>query len=467
MHGIKRTAAPTASARAARKEKEAAKLRGYLKVEGAFFTVRDADQLDEAALNATTALLALNPELYTAWNYRRRVLSHLFTTTPPPSAKTDPKPDFFTAARVPQPEPSASEGASTAGPSSSSSPTPSASHQLQIKMRLLEEDLELTTHALRAHPKVYWIWNHRKWCLIQMPDDVALQGAAAEELAEEVKIKLAEGKWKREMRLVDKMLELDPRNFHGWDYRRYLISQMALCSIPPTSTSSTPIPAFPASLSHPSLPASIRKHHLSLATSELAFTLRKIESNFSNFSAWHWRSKLLPHVWASSHSEECAGEKRREEELELVRQALYTDPDDQSVWLYHAWLVDLDVSTGTATLPSRPDSIQRVTLLQREIDSIEELLEVEPDSRYCLEALARYKASLAEALSLTDGEGKGGSESAEHLSSTEGTAGGKRAMERVAQLNKDVAQLLTRLVDVDPDRAGRYRDLVHKAGVAA
>lgn len=83
-------------------------------------------------------------------------------------------------------------------------------------MRLLEEDLELTTHALRAHPKVYWIWNHRKWCLIQMPDDGAFKLGAAEaeakEQAEEERIKLAEGKWKREMRLVDKMLELDPRN---------------------------------------------------------------------------------------------------------------------------------------------------------------------------------------------------------------------------------------------------------------
>lgn len=243
---------------------------------------------------------------------------------------------------------------------------------------------------------------------------------------------------------------------------------MALCSLPSTSTSSTPIPTFPTSLSYPSLPASTRTHHLSLASSELAYTLRKIESNFSNFSAWHWRSKLLPHVWASSQSndddEGTSGEKRRDEELELVRQALYTDPDDQSVWLYHAWLVDLDVSTAatgsdTGPLPSRGISSQRAALLQREINSIEELLEVEPDSRYCLEALARYKASLAEALAGSEDEAGSG---AQQPASTGGDT-----TEQAAQLRKDVAQLLTRLVDVDPDRAGRYRDLVHKAGVAA
>ena len=29
----------------------------------------------------------------------------------------------------------------------------------------------------------------------------------------------------------------------------------------------------------------------------------------------------------------------RDPEFELVRNAMYTDPEDQSVWVYHRWLV--------------------------------------------------------------------------------------------------------------------------------
>ncbi len=89
--------------------------------------------------------------------------------------------------------------------------------------------------------------------------------------------------------------------------------------------------------------------------SELAYTKRKIESNISNFSAWHQRSKVLTTLWDSGKLDKA---KAIEEgmctvgatsgnsliiqspaEFDLVRNAMYTDPNDQSVWIYHRWLV--------------------------------------------------------------------------------------------------------------------------------
>lgn len=150
---------------------------------------REQDQLDEEALEATTAILTLNPELNTAWNRRRKVLTNLFDTPPPPPEDEDAKPDIFASLRTEQ--------------SASEAPAPSlGTPNLQVKRQLIQDDLELTAHALRVHPKVYWIWNHRKWCLINLPEDEQVQDPQ----------KRKEAKWWMEMKLVDKMLELDPRN---------------------------------------------------------------------------------------------------------------------------------------------------------------------------------------------------------------------------------------------------------------
>jgi geranylgeranyl transferase type-2 subunit alpha len=53
---------------------------------------------------------------------------------------------------------------------------------------------------------------------------------------------------------------------HAWDYRRYVLASM-------------PIP-------RPEM-------------TELAYTRKKIETDFSNFSAWHQRTKVLPRLWDS------------------------------------------------------------------------------------------------------------------------------------------------------------------------
>lgn len=67
---------------------------------------------------------------------------------------------------------------------------------------------------------------------------------------------------------------------HAWSYRRYVLASL------PDSYEPAPTPA-----------------------DELRYTTKKIEANFSNFSAWHYRTKLLPKAWASLSPEEVAAEK--------------------------------------------------------------------------------------------------------------------------------------------------------------
>lgn len=144
-------------------------------------------------------------------------------------------PDFFAAAREVPID-------SKAG-SSASSPS------LLLKRRLLEEDMMLTQEALRIHPKVYWIWNHRKWCLIEMPTDdedaVGAEGKADDEKDFEARTSALAAKWQREMGLVNKMLDLDPRNcewrgvrtgLEGWRLTFLLARQSTAGTIDGTSS---------------------------------------------------------------------------------------------------------------------------------------------------------------------------------------------------------------------------------------
>lgn len=67
-------------------------------------------------------------------------------------------------------------------------------------VHLLTGEVKLTTAYLHVHPKVYWIWNHRKWCLENVP------------LGPEGSDGWRNDFWKVELKVVEKMLEADARN---------------------------------------------------------------------------------------------------------------------------------------------------------------------------------------------------------------------------------------------------------------
>lgn len=58
----------------------------------------------------------------------------------------------------------------------------------------------MTMAYLRVHPKVYWIWTHRMWCL----ENVPLGPGESEGWRNEF--------WKTEFMIVEKLLDADARN---------------------------------------------------------------------------------------------------------------------------------------------------------------------------------------------------------------------------------------------------------------
>ena len=198
------------------------------------YAKRASASQDDEAWKLTDKVLLENPDIATLWNYRREMLS-------------------------------------AALPTKSKEET----------IALLNKELSLLEQCLRVNPKSYCIWLHRRWVMTHSPAP----------------------DWTRDKSLCDLFLKHDERNFHCWDYRRFVVSQAGI----------TP-------------------------EEEFAFSYSKIASNFSNYSAWHYRSKLLPQLRPGSKPGTVDGTALAQE-FELVQNAFFTDPSDQSAWFYHRWLL--------------------------------------------------------------------------------------------------------------------------------
>ncbi|KAG6644461.1 hypothetical protein I3843_08G056900 [Carya illinoinensis] len=201
------------------------------------------------ALEVNTKLLEVNPEYYTAWNFRKLAVEHRLS-------QSDSDPDSIKS--------------------------------------IFSEELKVVESALKQNFKSYGAWHHRKWVLSKGHSSID-----------------------HEMRLLDRYQKLDPRNFHAWNYRRFVAALMNRSEV-----------------------------------DELRYTTDMINSNFSNYSAWHNRSILLSNLLQRKVQGFFPKELVLNEEYELVHQALFTDPDDQSGWFYYLWLLDQTVKADAPLLVS-------------------------------------------------------------------------------------------------------------------
>jgi len=145
---------------------------------------------------------------------------------------------------------------------------------------LIQADLEFIFPLMVGWPQCYWIWNYRLWLLKQ----------ANERLDAQVARRL----WERELVLVGKMLTRDSRNFHGWGYRRTVVSQ----------------------LESPEL------NGLSMIESEFEYTTRMITRELKNFSAWHNRSKLIPRLLDERNATDAERRQFLDDEFDIITRAM-------------------------------------------------------------------------------------------------------------------------------------------------
>lgn len=179
-------------------------------------------------------------------------------------------------------------------------------------------------------PKSYTLWFHRQWVIergLKLERELLPSG---EGVARDWHSRILE----TELRLCDKMLAMDERNFHCWNYR-LLTSILYLKEIAARLSDS-------------------KQTEAEFLGKECEIAEKLIRKNFSNYSAWHYRSKLLPELYQRLPGGDEGPYKvpfaKVQEDLALLKHAFFTDPKDQSPWNYHEWLISLLTPVQSASL---------------------------------------------------------------------------------------------------------------------
>ena len=124
---------------------------------------------------------------------------------------------------------------------------------------------------------------------------------------------------------------------------------------------------------------------MNVSTEErLAFTMKRIEENPSNYSAWHFRCELINKTITETNAESVLKEGGSAllhscVELDLNLNGLYTECDDQSAWYYLRSLVYLIVKFVKSGVLAKEKGVE---LISNELEALVELEEAAPDCIY-------------------------------------------------------------------------------------
>lgn len=273
------------------------------------------------ALHVISEVMNLVPESYTAYNYRREVIVKFM-------------------------EASSSEA-----------------------QKLLLAELQFNNTILEKDYKCYSAFAHRHWIyeqFLQLAGKQSICSASETDPAASIPIvPFVHRLIKEELRQCDKLLQVDERNFHVWNYRRWVLTlssramKLLCCTLPPPGS----VPAS-SSVNSPYLgtgTSSSSKESESFFTQEeqndMDFTTKKITESFSNYSAWHQRSLIVQagmtrffhHIQPLETGTSSSPNSLQHlnvyrvlaVEVELLCKAIYCDPNDQAAWCYAPYILDV------------------------------------------------------------------------------------------------------------------------------
>lgn len=117
-----------------------------------------------------------------------------------------------------------------------------------------------------------------------------------------------------ETKLCNKFLAMDERNFHCWNYRLWVVENYIkeIRKRVPDKESA-------------------HKIEIELIRGECSMAKGIIEKNFSNYSAWHYRGKLMPRIYEVAKTADnfyALPLNVIREDLESLKHAYFTDPKD-------------------------------------------------------------------------------------------------------------------------------------------
>lgn len=196
----------------------------------------------------------------------------------------------------------------------------------ELKEQINKENM-MVKHMLTKFKKSYELWFHKLW-LIKF--SLKSNFMTVHDLFQELEF-------------CKSCLSFDDRNFHCWNYRTYILSCIHICLrgclkkdnvekevvVDKKSDMEKETDVDETCVSDAKECVVEEKKEVSFDVFQENFELSKelIEKNFSNFSAWFLKYSLKESIF------------NLKEELELIKNAMFTDPYDQSLWQYYNWFL--------------------------------------------------------------------------------------------------------------------------------